>query len=161
MTNLEKMRKKQAELHQQMQEIAQPPPKPPAVPVPPPETPAPQPPTDIVRKCGHAESVASIQSRDCTECKEKRRAKWGGGRLPPGPAGDGRLPHDAAFNVSYDAAAKQWSGALTVPTPEAETPAAVFNGTASGVFHLLRLLDKRWRAWVREQKVVDTPPAAE
>ncbi len=106
--------------------------------------PEPRPPQQVViRRCGHSEPLASVQSRDCAACKERRR----GAKLPPDSYNHGRLPQGAAFFVTYDADKQRWSGALNVPGVK------TFEGSASGVFYLLRQLDKQFRAWEAGRRV--------
>lgn len=104
-------------------------------------------------------------SRDCKACRaikqqqeqeaaasrraEKEKRKMEAAQDPA--AGDkasspqrGRLPDGSRFEVVYDAAREQWSGTLTVPTPEGAP--AVFTGSGSGLFPLLSSLDKKYRA---------------
>jgi hypothetical protein len=57
------------------------------------------------------------------------------------------LPDGSRFEVCYDAAKEQWSGSLTVPSPD-RAP-ATFTGTGSGLFPLLSALDKQYRATLK------------
>ncbi len=105
---------------------------------------------------------AKLAGRDCPECRNKanddrtaaemeaarqRRQERppGSRRGGPGPsAAAGRLPDGSRFDVAYDAAAERWAGTLAVPAAAAAEP-AVFSASASGVFQLLRALDRAYR----------------
>jgi hypothetical protein len=67
--------------------------------------------------------------------KERRRlAKWDDSKSK-----GGRLPDKAEFHAVYDAATQSWSGSLVIPGLES------FDNSASGVFRLLRQLDRSYR----------------
>jgi hypothetical protein len=55
-----------------------------------------------------------------------------------------RLPDEATFFVRYDAAKEQWRGTLAVD-------GNTFEGTHTAVFKLLRLLDGKYRDFVRSK----------
>ncbi len=57
-----------------------------------------------------------------------------------------RLPDQSAFFVRYDATAVRWTGSLIVPGCKP------FEGTATGVFPLLKKLDRQYRAWAKSQE---------
>jgi hypothetical protein len=61
------------------------------------------------------------------------------GTIGCGTRSPARLPDGAVFTVAYDAIAEAWTGTLAV---EGQT----FTGTESGVFKLLVLLDRQYRA---------------
>jgi hypothetical protein len=77
--------------------------------------------------------------------KEKSKAQESGQEAAKarGPR-TGRLPHGARFEVVYDAAKQQWTGSLTIPTPDGT--AVAFSGSGSGLFPLLASLDTQYRA---------------
>jgi hypothetical protein len=104
-------------------------------------------------------------SRDCKACREKKqqqeqeaaelrrsekeKRKVQDAEQPPRPDKDrrpqpGRLPDGSRFEVRYDAEKEQWSGTLTVPSPEGAP--ATFTGSGSGLFPLLTSLDRQYRA---------------
>jgi hypothetical protein len=58
----------------------------------------------------------------------------------------GRLPDGSQFEVRYDATKEQWSGSLTILTPEGAP--ITFTGLGSGLFPLLASLDRQYRATV-------------
>src|SRR5207248_4405792 len=91
-------------------------------------------------------------SRDCKACRErKQQQEQEAARLrrlerevqqprpekAPRPQ-PGRLPDGSQFEVRYDAGKEQWSGTLTVPTPQG-APLS-FSGSGSGLFPLLASL---------------------
>jgi hypothetical protein len=95
------------------------------------------------RQKAHAELTA----REQAAAAERRKAR--GGPAPHKekavrPVAE-RLPDGSAFAVSHDAQAVQWSGALTVTTPEG---GQVFETAAGGVFKLLSALDGQYRDWL-------------
>jgi len=95
-----------------------------------------------------------LTARDCSACRIKaqevrqaadqeaarqRRLDKPKKELPCGPP-TGRLPHGSRFDVAWDEAKGQWSGMLFVPG------LAPLTATASGVFKLLQILDRMYRA---------------
>jgi hypothetical protein len=99
----------------------------------------------ITHVCEHVSPVARFANGFCPDClagfrkarAEKRRER----PAPVKPTGheSQRLPHNAVFRVSYDAATETWSGYLAVPGREA------VQAQASGVFRLLSVLDQMYR----------------
>jgi hypothetical protein len=107
-------------------------------------------------------------SRDCKACRqrrqrqeqeaadlrrsEKEKRKVQQAEQPPRPGKTprpqpGRLPDGSQFEVRYDAVKEQWSGSLTIVTPEGGS--VTFTGTGSGLFPLLTSLDKQYRATLK------------
>ena len=130
---------------------------------------------DVTAACGHAVQFGlcedrldkyraarrqKVTNRPCPVCREqrqreeqeaaaRRRADRGAaqparGRKRPTQAPPGRLPDGSCFEVRFDAAAESWSGTLTVGP-------ARFTATAGGVFRLLTLLDRQYRATLPEE----------
>lgn len=123
------------------------PPKPPARPEPakPPETAPPTtngtPPTKKEEKpekvrieyaCGHRTSIT--RADNCPSCQNKDRQEKNRRKRTD----KGRLPDGATFHVVYDAETQTWAGTLTVGV---ET----FEAKTSAVFHLLGILDTKFR----------------
>jgi hypothetical protein len=113
-------------------------PAPPSKPARPPKAEAP---TDnvVTYACGCRVGVANLRGRACPACARKSRAAAKArheearkGRVA------GRLPDGSAFLLTYDAAATEWSGVLTVGTLS-------FDAKASGVVKLLGVLDAMYR----------------
>jgi hypothetical protein len=123
---------------------------------------------DVTAACGHAVPFGlcedrldkyraarrqKVTERPCPACREisqreeqeaaaRRRAERGAARSAPRrvrQAPPGRLPDGSCFEVRYDASDESWSGTLTVGP-------ARFTATAGGVFRLLTLLDRQYRA---------------
>jgi hypothetical protein len=117
---------------------------------------------EILCPCGHVEQMPlfaddqdryrddrrrKIASRDCGQCRKAASQAAAAAKVPRGPRAerldralaDRRLPNGAAFYVVYDAATESWSGCLGVNN-------TTVSGSASGVFGLLQLLDRRYRA---------------
>jgi hypothetical protein len=127
---------------------------------------------DVVAACGHPEKFGlfedrkdrfrndrrkKVTGRPCKACRERKRlaqeeaiqlrraqqsdqaagAKSAAAKRSRGAPRE-RLPDGARFEVVYDASRTQWRGTLTVG-------AAVFEGTAGGIFKLLGRLDKQYR----------------
>jgi len=88
---------------------------------------------------------AAIASRNTAKPVTPRAPVPPAPRTPPHEREDnrhatkGRLPDGARFEMSYDAAARTWSGTLTVAGRE-------YSGSARGVFRLLVRLDDLYRA---------------
>jgi len=127
---------------------------------------------DVVVRCGHVVQFGLMPdgkdrfredrrkkaiSRDCKACREKkqqqeqeaarlRRIEREANKVqqPRTEKTPGRLPDGSQFEVRYDAAKEQWSGTLTVPTPQGAP--LTFTGSGSGLFPLLSSLDKQYRA---------------
>jgi hypothetical protein len=118
---------------------------PPATPVPAPkaaEAKPVKPPAPKLRHCcGHEQTVANITARPCPQCM--RRARLERGRRQAQRHAQ-RLPDGARFVVAYDAATQTWTGTLELMVP-GQADAQRFEGSASGVFHLLRDLDQQFR----------------
>ncbi len=98
----------------------------------------------VKRRCGHEEPLASVESRDCAECKKKRSSS--AKKFPP-DSRRGRLPHGARFEVEYDGEAHCWRGFLMLTLAGRK----MFSGSAGGVFSLLQKLDTQYRAWASAQ----------
>jgi hypothetical protein len=122
----------------------------------------------VAPKCGHAVPFelyddkadkyrdtrrTKVTDRDCPECRQKAHAERTAAETAaaksrraakPKEAGRGdikcRLPDGSNFNVTWEAAAGQWSGTLTVPGVGA------FTGSRTGLFKLNRALDDQYRA---------------
>jgi len=103
-------------------------------------------------------------SRDCKACREKRQreeleaaevrriekekrvAEQSHTEKAVRPQ-TSRLPDGSQFEVRYDATKEQWTGTLTIPSPEGVP--ALFTGSCSGLFRLLGNLDKLYRATLK------------
>ena len=140
---------------------------------------------DVTAACGHAVQFGlcedrldkyraarrqKVTERPCPACREQRQreeqeaaarrraergaAQPGPGRKRPAQAPPGRLPDGSCFEVRYDAAAESWSGTLTVGSDR-------FTATAGGVFRLLTLLDRQYRAGLPEKGAGSEPMPAE
>ncbi len=135
MTPIERMRKKQAEMHG-------PPPVKEEVPKKPPV---------ILHAPGL--DLDPPEKKPEKAAKEEKKPR----RLPPDSIDPerGRLPHGARFHVTYDAVRQEWTGSLSIP----DCP--LFSGTASGVFYLLRRLDTFYRKWLESQKSLDSDTSGE
>jgi hypothetical protein len=87
----------------------------------------------VTRSCGCKIGVRHLEQSPCPACVRRNRRK-----RPPRRQAPDRLPDNASFSVVYDAAAVSWAGTLSVD-------GKVFEGQSSAVFHLLALLDKKYR----------------
>jgi hypothetical protein len=81
-------------------------------------------------------------------------------------AAKGRLPEGSHFEATYGDG--HWNGFLSIPGSHRAMLTAIptiagirFEGTASGLFRLLSMLDDQYRAWVAAQpsRSADTGPA--
>jgi hypothetical protein len=138
----------------------------------------------VAAKCGHAVPFElyddktdkyrdtrrkKVTGRDCPECRQKAHAARTAaetaaakGRRAASPKGSkpgrgdlkGRLPDGSNFNVTWDAAAGQWSGTLTVPGVGA------FTDSRPGLFKLNRALDDQYRASLPPEAGPDPGAAA-
>jgi hypothetical protein len=115
---------------------------------------------DVVVRCGHVEKFGimpdgkdrfredrrkKVMSRDCKACREKKQQQEQEAAEQRRCEKEKRkLPDGSRFEVRYDAEKEQWSGSLTVPSPEGAP--ATFTGLGSGLFPLLTSLDKQYRA---------------
>jgi hypothetical protein len=90
--------------------------------------------------CGHSEPLHNVTSRPCEPCLRRGRQN----RSAKKHTENDRLPDAATFNVQFDAAAQRWTGHLEVTLPGEAAPRR-FEATESGVFHLLRSLDRQYR----------------
>ena len=138
-SKIEKMRQAQqrqaqAEATAERRQAKPQPPKPAALP--------PKKKQSVVYDCGHVGVVGQLgRCRKCalaadSKFRIKRRERMNAKAMG---AADNRLPHGAAFSVTYDAQEVRWSGTLAVP---GATP--IF-AEASAVFTLLGKLDKMFR----------------
>jgi hypothetical protein len=103
--------------------------------------PAPDKPS-VTYACGHTFGLAHLAGRACPGCVNKHRRQKNRERAEarlPGLSQRGRLPDAASFLVTFDAPAGCWSGTLEVPG------VGSFTGSSRGVFHLLQLLDDKYR----------------
>lgn len=64
------------------------------------------------------------------------------------PAPEWRLPHGSRYDVTYDAERKLWVGTLSIPVPG---DTYIATGSKGGVFPLLRMLDQKYRDWLKEK----------
>jgi hypothetical protein len=123
----------------------------------------------VTVKCGHVEKFGwfedkkdryrdarrqKLAGRDCKQCRLKKHAEQEAAAAQRRAAKAAqrqdlpqRLPDAARFDVRYDAATTTWSGALAVPIAG---NAVSITGTASGVFGLLKQLDRKYRAMATE-----------
>jgi hypothetical protein len=130
---------------------------------------------DVVASCGHPEKFGrfedrldrfrkdrrkKVTDRPCRACRERKRieeeeaakvrraekeqrakeaaAAGPSPRKKPFGEATARLPDGAKFEVVYEATQTRWTGTLTIGDK-------VFTDSASGVFHLLRKLDRKYR----------------
>jgi hypothetical protein len=131
--------------------------------------PAADPVEQVTARCGHPvpfilhqggkdkfrdERRRHVAGRDCPACREKAHQERAAAeskaarerrRARAAEAMKDRLPHGSRFDVVWDAERGQWSGALTVPA-EAQGEPSTFTASASGVFPLLRQLDRLYRS---------------
>jgi hypothetical protein len=92
------------------------------------------------------ERRAKTAGRPCPACRQKAdaeservsKAKKKGAARKESDTSSKRLPHGAGFDVTYDAARKEWSGSLAVPGKEKLT------AVAAGVFRLLKQLEQQY-----------------
>jgi hypothetical protein len=78
------------------------------------------------------------QAAEQEEARKRRLDKPKKERPPANPSG--RLPDGSRFDVAWDEAKGQWAGTLAVPG------LAPLAASASGVFKLLQILDRMYRA---------------
>jgi hypothetical protein len=83
------------------------------------------------------------QAADQEDARKRRLDKPKKERPPANPSG--RLPDGSRFDVAWDEAKGQWSGTLAVPG------LAPLTASASGVFKLLQILDRMYRATLAEE----------
>lgn len=96
----------------------------------------------ICQACRQAE-----QEKVMAEARERRRlkkAKW-----DEKQGEKYRLPDQSVFHSQYDEVTTTWEGTLTV---KVEGGDIVFTSTKSGVFGLMRDLDRQFRAWLHHQE---------
>jgi hypothetical protein len=127
----------------------------------------------VVAQCGHPvpfvlhqggkdkfrdERRRHVAERDCPACREKAHEERTAAESKAArerrsaraaEAVKDRLPHGSRFDVAWDAEKGQWFGTLTVPSPLGEP--STFAASASGVFPLLRQLDRLYRATLPEK----------
>ena len=98
-------------------------------------------------RCGHPADVARMLNRNCDECRAKarkdkaarRNERRSEAKAAEADKQNGRLPHGSYFSITYNADLKMWKGCLWTP------PTGALQGTDSGVFRLLKELDKQYR----------------
>lgn len=110
--------------------------------------------------CGHADAKPK-PGKKCAACRkadhaartvaerqaavERRAAK---ASAEAAVRASRRLPDGSEFHVKYDAAAETWTGTLEVRHSDG---VVAFAGKASGVFRLLKDLDRQYRVWADAQ----------
>jgi hypothetical protein len=88
----------------------------------------------VTRSCGCKIGVRHLEQSACPACVRKNKQR----RPLRRRAAPDRLPDNAAFAVVYDATAQTWAGTLTIGDQ-------IFEAKASAIFHLLSVLDKKYR----------------
>ena len=122
----------------------------------------------ITYLCKHKIGIAYLEGRNCPECKDKARReknrkkheKHAAERAADEPKrkldDQGRLPDGSMFiDVVYDAEKVMWRGRLVVPNQidheesmnQDGSCKKCFDGQASGVEKLLRMLANQYRQW--------------
>src|SRR5262249_39808288 len=89
-----------------------------------------------------ASRLAKWKSKKCQACVEAEIARQRAGADERRQLK--RLPDKSVFHVQYDAEETKWRGSLTVPSDEG-TGTRTFDGESTGVFRLLKLLDRQYR----------------
>jgi hypothetical protein len=116
----------------------------------------------VTHVCGHTQPLANVTSSVCPQCRakarQKRAARSAERQDHRDRHADERLPDGAHFDVTYDATNTTWSGTLIVRL-RGQAEAQTFEGTACGVFALLRQLDRQYRAALEAQDWSQGPEA--
>ena len=114
------------------------------------------PPPVLVYACGHKVGIKNLTDEVCPGCVNNRRRQKNASRTKKVRAGlekdeANRLPNGSTFDVIYDSIQKKWCGTLNIFEPTISNQLR-FQGSASGVFRLLRELDQQYRDWLEAQK---------
>ncbi len=108
------------------------------------------------RKCGpcrHADHEALVAQQQAGKTPKPKKVKPEYQDYPDG----GRLPHGSSFfpAPTYDATTRTWSGGLKIGLMGADGPH--FHDSASGVMGLFKVLDMRYRKWLKDNPTEQQP----